>query len=272
LNMETPLLNPAFLLQWNWKPRALRVLVAALADAGPASMTDWAVRTGVDARHVGAVIRELEALGGLKLESGAEGVRLLVQPPSFWRERMLSDAARWQRAWAQARGQRKLELVTEEAGLADALACNVPPNRGEISPESGRSADMAGGLGGLRRTFFIPKNVLRSTFLAEKDRTYKRDPLIGDRLREEVRTWVGARDFARYWARRPWTEMFDDERAVVIAGALHYLQAGHREGAVKIKHSNGAALWDEVKRVERIKRVERRDFPIREQGISLGGT
>ncbi len=124
----------------------IRLALAALVDAGPVSRRVWVVRSGLPANHFSAALQEAQRLGLLVVEVPAEGLRLLVQPVAFWRERPLTDAAEFQRAWQAVAVQGRMGLGTEMPSLADALAVphRAVPHRAEeedripvVVPDSG---------------------------------------------------------------------------------------------------------------------------------------
>lgn len=119
-------MNPSALLRYNWKPSILRLCVAALEDGGPCGKRAWAVRSGVPDNHLLPAVREAERLGVMAVEQTAEGMRLLVQPCQFWRERELAGLAEWTAAWRVTGKAPVLGLVTEAPGIAEALAVNLP--------------------------------------------------------------------------------------------------------------------------------------------------
>lgn len=153
------------LLRFKWKPQALRLLAAALADAGPVSVADWSARTGIPRNHVLDTMRECERLGGVTLEARAvEGMVVRVQPVEFWRVTECMGRAAWAEAWRGKSVAARLALATESMSMGEALAVptaaaesmsmigrmraaadGVPesgtafPNSGKDSPESGRS-------------------------------------------------------------------------------------------------------------------------------------
>lgn len=114
-------MTPYDLLRYGWKPNELRLLLAAMQDAGPVLAGDWAVRSGVPANHLAAVLGECVRLGGMKSEARAEGICMWVQTPEFWRVREKCSVERWHEAWPGAT-QGRLALVTEAVGLGEALA------------------------------------------------------------------------------------------------------------------------------------------------------
>lgn len=102
----------------------LRLLIAALRDSGPCSVKTWADRSGIRENHVLTIIRMAEGQQAIKSVTGPEGIRLLVQPESFWRERPLTTPARWAESWARMAAQTRLDLVTERPGLNEMLAAS----------------------------------------------------------------------------------------------------------------------------------------------------
>lgn len=174
------------LLRFKWKPQALRLLVSAMADAGPVSRARWVVRTGIPANHLIAVMQEVQRLGGCKLELSEEGVAVRVQPVSFWRVTPLVEAEEWSQSW-RGNGVTKLDLATEARTLADALSAvlsdGASPSRNTGSavpalPDSG--SDMPG----FRAT---PRASDRDrSVLIEKERSLSRLP---DRDRGD-RSWL----------------------------------------------------------------------------------
>jgi hypothetical protein len=153
-------MKPLELLRYKWKPQALRMLLAAAADAGPVSVAEWAARSGVPRNHVLETLRECERLGGVTLEPRAgEGVAVYVQPESFWRVTECMSRAEWEQAWKRMAVGQRLALATESMSLGQALAepesmsmigrmraaaDGVPdsgtalPDSGKVHPESGR--------------------------------------------------------------------------------------------------------------------------------------
>lgn len=127
------------LLRFNWKPSVIRLALAALADAGPVARRVWVVRSGLPPNHFAPTLEEARRLGLLVAECPAEGLRLLVQPVEFWKERPLAGAEDFARAWARAVAeQRRLPLATEMPTLPDALAVAAAANRIPVAlPDSG---------------------------------------------------------------------------------------------------------------------------------------
>lgn len=67
-------------------------------------------------------------------------------------------------------------------------------------------------------------------------------------LREKVRTFVGERDWRRYWELPDYQDIFEDPlRATVLSSSLRYCQAGLKEG-VPVRKNTGSMLWDDYKR------------------------
>lgn len=125
------------MLRFNWKPSLVRLGLAAAADAGPCDVRTWAARSGVPRNHVLESAREGARLGLFAIECLPEGLRLVLQPAEFWRERELCERGEWAAAWgATGRSQARLGLVTEAPGLADALGERAVRNP-ERRPESG---------------------------------------------------------------------------------------------------------------------------------------
>lgn len=111
------------LLRFEWKPQALRLLLVAVADAGPVSVPEWAARSGVPRNHVLAALRECERLGGVTLELRAsEGMAVHVQPVEFWRVTERMRRADWEQAWRSMAVTQRAALVTESMSLGQALA------------------------------------------------------------------------------------------------------------------------------------------------------
>ncbi len=108
------------LLRFGWTPNQLKLLLVAMADAGPVARPVWVARSGVPRNHLAAVLGECERLGGCKAEPGPEGLAIRVLPVEFWRVTPLMERAQWALAW---RGvvQERLDLATERPGLAEAL-------------------------------------------------------------------------------------------------------------------------------------------------------
>ena len=108
------------LLRFGWTPNQLKLLLVAMADAGPVARPVWVARSGVPRNHLAAVLGECERLGGCKVEPGPEGLAIRVLPVEFWRVPPLMERAQWAVAW---RGvvQERLDLATERPGLAEAL-------------------------------------------------------------------------------------------------------------------------------------------------------
>jgi hypothetical protein len=132
------------LLRYNWKPSIVRLCLAALEDAGPVSKRAWAVRSGVPDNHLLPAVREAERLGAVAVEHGPEGMRLLVQPASFWRERELHGPEAWAGAWTRAE---QIRLGPEAPGLAEALAVTTAreADRNPVGlPESGATGIRSG--------------------------------------------------------------------------------------------------------------------------------
>ena len=110
------------LLRYNWKPSVLRLLLAALRDAGPVALRIWSVRSGVPRNHLVPALRQAEQLRAVAVRSSAEGLALLVRPASSWRERPLCSDAEWMSAWrVTGKDQEKLDLVTEAPGIAEVM-------------------------------------------------------------------------------------------------------------------------------------------------------
>lgn len=110
------------LLRFNWKPSVIRLALAALADAGPVPRRVWVVRSGLPANHFASALAEAQRLGVLVVEIPAEGLKLLVQPVAFWKERPLTGAEEFARAWSGAAVQGRMSLGTEMPSLSEALA------------------------------------------------------------------------------------------------------------------------------------------------------
>ena len=179
-------MNMLELLRFKWKPQALRLLVAALAEAGPASRARWVVRSGIPGNHLIAVMQEVQRLGGCKLELSEDGIAVHVQPVSFWRVTPLVEAQEWAQSWGGI-GTTKLDLATEARTLADALSsvlsdgASLTRNTGSVGPvlpDSG--SDMP-------RFRATPRASDRDrSVLIEKERSLPRVP---DRDRGD-RTWL----------------------------------------------------------------------------------
>ena len=124
------------LLRYGWTPNQLKLLLVAMADAGPVARPVWVARSGVPRNHLAAVLGECERLGGCKVEPGPEGLAIRVLPVEFWRVTPLMERAQWALAW---RGvvQERLDLATERPGLAEAWQ---QLRAGELSGESGSSS------------------------------------------------------------------------------------------------------------------------------------
>jgi len=262
-------------LRFNFKPRALRLLLAALADPGPASRSAWSLRSGVRAGHLSETMAELSGARAIDVKLEAEGIKILVQPVEFWRERPICRRDVWIESWANVARQSRLDLVSEAPGLTDALA-NVA--RGSANVDPGLAADVAGRvsesvndsvnnslpkLGSPPQNGEIPQNgerpsttragrhVKRNDVLKENVGTFNAEDSVNN-LRERVRQFVGDRDWSRYWSAPRWSRIFDEpERAALLDGALSYLKAGIADGSVRIRLNNGAALWEEFGRAER---------------------
>lgn len=224
------------LLRFNWKPSVIRLALAALADAGPVALKTWVARAGLPANHFAAVLGESERLGLIVVETPAEGIRLLVQPVAYWRERPMLSAEEFARMWEGSMVQCRMALGP---GLAEAASRNPV-----LLPESGgESARIPGQECG------FPSSTFRRSDVSEIERTTsKRGDEHGDGLRERVRLFVGERDWRKFWEHDEWQDIFDDvQRAKVLASSLRYLQAGLREG-VAFRKNGGAALWADYKR------------------------
>lgn len=124
------------LLRFGWTPNQLKLLLVAMADAGPVARPVWVARSGVPRNHLAAVLGECERLGGCKVEPGPEGLAIRVLPVEFWRVTPLMERAQWALAW---RGvvQSRLDLATERPGLAEAWQ---QLRAGELSVESSSSS------------------------------------------------------------------------------------------------------------------------------------
>lgn len=266
------------LLRFDWSRTQGRLLLAALADAGPVSVRAWAVRSGVPRNHVLPTIAECERLGALKQELRAEGIVLLVQPVEFWRVTPLADAAAWSEAWRNV-AQERLDLVTEARSLAEAMASMRAAADGKGAdrnpvggqPESGKADRNPIGVctsfaGTSSETF------RRSDVLDQKRITSKRGELSEARdtspqggegeersarsgdpcsLQERVRLFVGERDWRRYWEQEEPQAIFADaQRAAILRSSLRYCQAALKEG-VQVRKNTGAMLWEDYKRALR---------------------
>lgn len=133
------MMNALELLRFGWTPNQLKLLLVALADAGPVERKVWVARSGVPRNHLAAVLAECERLGGARVCPSVEGLAIHVQPVEFWRVTPLMERAEWAGAW---RGvvQERLQLPTEMPGLAEALAVGGAPGfRAGFCPESGHA-------------------------------------------------------------------------------------------------------------------------------------
>lgn len=157
-------MSPIELLRFNWRPNVLRLGLAALADAGPVARLTWVVRTGLPENHFAEALSAAQAGGLLVAEASQEGLRLLVQPVVFWRERPKHGAEDFSRAWRAGAVQARMGLCTEMPSLADVMAAGIDEGSTEASatqavrptgfpPDSG---------GGLPRNPGVPFNVQRS--------------------------------------------------------------------------------------------------------------
>lgn len=240
------------LLRFDWSRTQQRLLLAALADAGPVSKHVWAVRSGVPRNHVLPTIAECERLGGLKQELKAEGIVLLVQPVSFWRVTPLAEAAAWLEAWRNV-AQERLALVTEARSLAEAMTEMRAAVEGRLPeadrnpvgtrPESGGADRNPVGSCTSSETF------RRSDVLDQKRLTSKRgEEEERSTLPERVRLFVGERDWRRYWEQdEPQAIFADAQRSAVLLSSLRYCQAALKEG-VAVRKNTGAMLWEDYKR------------------------
>ena len=129
------------LLRFNWKPSVIRLALVALADAGPVPRRVWVVRSGLPANHFAAALQEAQRLGVLVVELPAEGLRLLVQPVAFWKERPLTGAEEFARAWSGAAVQGRMALGTEMPSLSEALAVRTTPHPGPLLERGGEGGD-----------------------------------------------------------------------------------------------------------------------------------
>ena len=129
------------LLRFGWTPNQLKLLLVAMADAGPVARPVWVARSGVPRNHLAAVLGECERLGGCKVEPGPEGLAIRVLPVEFWRVTPLMERAQWALAW---RGvvQERLDLATERPELAEALAAL---QGGRLKVQSGSSSRTVAG-------------------------------------------------------------------------------------------------------------------------------
>ena len=177
-------MNMLELLRFKWKPQAVRLLIAALAEAGPVSRARWVLRSGIPGNHLIAVMQEVQRLGGCKLELSEDGIAVHVQPVSFWRVTPLVEAQEWAQSWGDI-GTTKLDLATEARTLADALSAvlsdgaSLTRNTGSVGPVL---PDSGSDMPGFRAT---PRASDRSV-LIEKERSLPRVP---DRDRGD-RTWL----------------------------------------------------------------------------------
>lgn len=252
------------LLRFDWSRTQGRLLLAAMADAGPVSARAWAVRSGVPRNHVLPTIAECERLGGLKQELRAEGIVLLVQPESFWRVTPLAEAAAWAEAWRNV-AQERLALVTEARSLAEAMTemrAAVEgrlPDRNPVGtrPESGGDDRNPGGSctsfegtssssETFRRSDVLDPKRITSKRSGEEERLARSDEHY--QLQERVRLFVGERDWRRYWEQdEPQAIFADAQRAEVLRNSLRYCQAALKEG-VAVRKNTGAMLWEDYKR------------------------
>lgn len=149
-------MSPIELLRFNWRPNVLRLGLAALCDAGPVARLTWVVRTGLPENHFAEALSAAQAGGLLVAEASPEGLRLLVQPVVFWRERPKHGAEDFSRAWGAGAVQARMGLVTEMPSLADVMAGKEAEQQlRPTAPDSG---------GGLPRIPGVPFNVQRSAF------------------------------------------------------------------------------------------------------------
>lgn len=250
------------LLQFDWRPTQLRLLLAAAADAGPVLERAWAVRSGVPRNHVKDVIRQVVRLGGARAEVRAEGVALHVQPVNFWQVTPLADAAEWAAAWRAGGRQERLALVTEATDLGAALAevgangrLRIPVG---VSPDSGKSAPDSGGADDLCTTFrrsdvLDPRRITSKRPAAAPDSGEVGGAGPGAGLAERIRLFVGERDWRRYWEGDDVQAIFEDgTRARVLESSLRYCQAALKEG-VAVRKNTGAMLWEDYRRTLRDK-------------------
>lgn len=256
------------ILRFNWKPSLVRLLLAAAADAGPVSAAVWARRTGLPRNHLLPAMRAAEKLQALAVEMRPEGFRLLVLPVEMWRERPECDAMEFAHAWGRTVEQMRLALVTEAPSLRDALAVAPKsgvesplskgspdfgvesPNFGELPPKFGGHDRISESAGTERSGTFR-----RETFQAENVSTFKRNVGApesgdgGDALRRRVESFVGPTDWRKFWMHERYQEIFDDPiRSGVLAGSLRYLQAGLKQGVVKLRTNAGRTLWEDYQR------------------------
>jgi hypothetical protein len=110
------------LLQHDVNGKALRLIVAALMDAGPVSKTDWAARAGLPQAHFARTLAEAERLKIIEARAEADGLKLFVRPPAFWRVTPLVTDAAQASAWVKPQAQARLSISTEAPDLTDALA------------------------------------------------------------------------------------------------------------------------------------------------------
>ena len=115
-----PLLTMLATLNTPLTPSAQCLAIAALKDPGPVKRRVWALRAGIGYGHVAEIITQLLNARVAVCERVSEGILILVQPPNFWRIPPLRPWEEWLAAWAVP-GQARLDLRTEEPGLAEAL-------------------------------------------------------------------------------------------------------------------------------------------------------
>lgn len=276
-----PIPNHCEVLRFNFKPRGLRLVLAAMADPGPSSHFNWSLRSGIGTRHLAEIISQLIDLGIIAAQPAAEGMKLLVQPVEFWRERPICRRDVWIQAWANVARQTRLDLVTEWDGLPEALAnaarANVAgdpeaayvaggkvdktvnkslpesgtPRFGEQSPRFGEQKVPESGSPCTTRAGDVKRNDVTVRYVPSADvGTF--NETNGEQLRQRVREFVGHRDWERFWAQPRWCRIFEEpERAALLDGALRFLLAGIADGSVRIRVAAGAALWEQFGRMER---------------------
>lgn len=120
-------MSPIELLRFGWKPNEFRILLAALVDAGPVSRRVWLVRTQIPrSDHFENAMAEVVRLGGVRIETRAEGLCVFVLPPTFWRAKPLADETEWRAAWRGVAGEQvRMELPTEMPSLAETMAVGI---------------------------------------------------------------------------------------------------------------------------------------------------
>lgn len=224
------------ILRHKWNLNVLQLFLAACVDRGPCQRREWAMRSGVDEGHMAERIALADACRVLKPSDAPEGTILTPLPPQWWKLTPRPMEA-FARAWGKATTQTPLDLSTEMPSLVEMMAVDAIPKSG-IDPQIGDRASP------LYNTF------TRSTFVRSNVGTLKRPD--GAALREKVRVFVGDGDYAKFWGKPCYDDIFAQQaRADALDASLCHLKAGVVEGSVKIRTTRGRALWDAFQRRER---------------------